>query len=93
LSASTVWTSRVLLGGTLLSAACFAVGFGLKFAGAAAAAPVASTFGVLLLLLTPAVGLVVTGVELRRQQPQAAWIALAVLAVLGVAVAVALVAH
>jgi hypothetical protein len=86
-------TSRVLLLGTLLSAVCFLIGLGLTFAGAAGAAAIASGLGVLALLLTPALGLVMSALELRPQQPQAAWMALAVLAVLGVAVAVALVAH
>jgi hypothetical protein len=46
--------------------------------------------GVLLLLATPAAGLVATALELRRDEGRVAWLALAVLAVLGLAVAIAL---
>lgn len=49
-----------------------------------------SMLGVLLLLATPAAGLVATALELRRDEGRVAWLALAVLAVLGLAVAIAL---
>jgi hypothetical protein len=91
--AAVAGTSRVLLVGTLLSALGFAVGLGLTFVGSAALAASASNVGVLVLLATPVLGLVVSAIELRRAQPQAALMAIAVLAVLGVAVLVALVAH
>jgi hypothetical protein len=86
-------TARVLLGGTLASAVCFAIGFGLSFGGLAALGAVASTAGILVLLLTPAAGLVVTAAELRKAQPQAAMVAVGVLGVLALAVVIAFVAH
>jgi hypothetical protein len=86
-------TSRVLLVGTLVSALGFLVGLGLTFIGSSALAAFASNVGILVLLATPVLGLVVSAIELRRSQPQAAVSAIAVLGVLGVAVLVALVAH
>ncbi len=91
--AAVAGTSRVLLVGTLLSALAFLVGLGLTFIGSAALATFASNVGILVLLGTPVLGLVVSAIELRRSQLQAALMAVAVLAILGVAVAVALVAH
>ncbi|HSH21951.1 MAG TPA: DUF1634 domain-containing protein [Candidatus Caenarcaniphilales bacterium] len=49
-----------------------------------------STLGVVLLLITPAVGLVVTFLEMRQVQRRTAYLALGVLAILVVATAVAL---
>jgi hypothetical protein len=79
--------------GTLLSALAFVVGLGLAFVDAQSAAAVASGIGSVVLLATPAVGLLVTAIELRRLQPQAAALAVAMLGVLAVAVVVALIAH
>jgi hypothetical protein len=86
-------TSRVLLVGTLLSALVFLVGLGLTFIGSPALAAFASNLGILVLLATPVLGLLVSALELRRAQRQAALMAVAVLGVLGVAVLVALFAH
>jgi len=86
-------TSRVLLVGTMLSAVAFVVGLGLTFLGVAGGASIASGLGIVVLLVTPAVALVVSAVELRASQPQAAKLAVAVLGVLVVAVGVALFAH
>lgn len=91
--APVTWTSRALLIGTLMSALAFAIGFVLTFAGESGAAAIASAAGILVLLATPAVGLVLSAAELRRTEPQAAALALAVLAVLAVAVGVALLAR
>jgi hypothetical protein len=86
-------TARVLLGGMLASAICFAIGFGLSFVGLVSVGALTSTAGIVVLLLTPAAGLVVTAAELRTPQPQAAMVAIGVLGVLALAVVVALVAH
>ena len=91
--ASSHWTSRLLLGGTLVSAICFGAGFVLGLIGLVPYGEVVSNAGVLTILATPAVALVSTAIELRKPQPQAAWLAVGVLAVLAVAVGVALFAH
>ena len=87
------WTARLLLLGTLVSATLFGVGFLLGVAGYEEPAAMASNAGVLLLLATPAIGLISTSAELRETQPQASVLAIGVLAVLAVAVVVALLAH
>ena len=91
--ASSHWTSRLLLGGTLVSAICFAAGFVLGLIGLVPLGVLVSNLGVLTILATPALALVSTAVELRKPQPHAAWLAVGVLAVLAVAVGVALLAH
>jgi hypothetical protein len=91
--ASSHWTSRLLLGGTLVSALCFAAGFALGLIGLVPIGALLSNLGILTILATPAVALVSTAVELRRPQPHSAWLAVGVLAVLAVAVGVALFAH
>jgi hypothetical protein len=80
------WTSRVLLGGSLLSAVLFAAGFVLDSA-------VASNAGVLAMLLTPVAGLITTITEVWRGQRLTAWVAMGVLTVLAVAVGVAVFAR
>jgi ammonia channel protein AmtB len=89
-SSSSRWTSRLLLGGTLLSAVCFATGLVLGLIGLVPVGQFVSNVGVLTILATPAVALVSTAVELRKLQPQASLLAVGVLGVLAVAVAVAL---
>ena len=65
------------------------VGLALSLAGAAAGdAEGWSLAGTLVLLATPAAGLLATAFELRRAQPRAALLALVVLGVLGLAVLV-----
>lgn len=86
-------TARVLLGGTLASAICFAIGFGLSFVGLVSVGGLTSTAGIVVLLFTPVAGLVATAAELRTAQPQAVTVAIGVLGVLVLAVVVALVAH
>ncbi|MDQ3938483.1 MAG: DUF1634 domain-containing protein [Chloroflexota bacterium] len=103
----TGWTATVLSGGTLLSAGCFMVGFGLRVLGRDVQTEDPrrlelvlqtvleldpwgwSMLGVLVLLATPAVGLVASFLEMRRLQPRSASLALVVLAILTVATAVA----
>jgi hypothetical protein len=87
---SSRWTSRLLLGGTLLSAVCFAAGLVLGLIGLVPVGESLSNLGVVTILATPAVALVSTALELRKGQPQAAMLALGVLGVLAVAVGVAL---
>jgi hypothetical protein len=87
------WTSRLLLLGTLASAALFGAGLLLGIAGYKELGTAASNAGVLVLLATPAVALISTAAELRETQPQASVLAIGVLAVLAVAVGVALLAH
>lgn len=86
-------TSRVLFFGTLVSALAFSVGLGLTVVDAAAAAAIAANVGTVTLLATPAVGLVVSALELRTSQRQTAWLAVGVLALLAIAVVVALLAR
>jgi uncharacterized membrane protein len=94
------WTSSVLLGGTLLSAAVLVVGVVLGLTGREAGAqqPLElaavlrasldlrpwgwSMLGVLILLATPAAGLVASFFETRRAEPRSALLALAVLGIL-----------
>ena len=82
-------TATTLSRGTMVSAALF----GSSLVAAAAQLNEASRLlglgGVLVLLATPALGLVVTAVELRQLQPRASFLALVVLGVLAVAAAVA----
>ena len=91
--ASSRWTSALLLGGTVISALCFGAGFVLGLVGLPPVGAALSNVGVVTILVTPAVALVATAAELRKAQPQAAWLAVGVLAVLAVAVGVALFAH
>lgn len=101
-------TSRALVAGTLVSAACFVLGLLLTLVGQGAEAqdprrldlvlqaatqlqPWAwSTLGVIALLLTPPAGLAATAFETRRTQPLTALLAVAVLAILGLATGFAL---
>lgn len=83
-------TARALTYGALLSAALLTVAFLLTVAQRPAEARLVSALGIVMLLVTPAVGLVVTFVELRPLQPRAALLAVLVLAILGLATLVAL---
>lgn len=82
-------TNIVLSAGTLSAAACLALGLLLSLTGGASAREWALA-GTLLLLGTPALGLLATAAEMRATQPRSAVLALAVLGVLGAAVLVAL---
>jgi hypothetical protein len=90
---SSVWTSWLLLGGTLVSALCFGAGFVLGLIGLPPVGAVLSNIGVVTILATPAVALVATALELRARERQAALLAVGVLVVLAVAVGVALIAR
>ena len=83
-------TTRMLSLGTLAAAALLAAGLLLDVVGQAATATLVGNAGVIALLLTPAAGLVATWWELRPVRPTAAWLAIAVLAVLVLATLVAL---
>lgn len=84
------WTARILSTGTALSALLLGVAFVLSVLDLEGQATLLSTIAVTILLATPAAGLLSTFVELRRAQPTAALIALAVLALLVVATIFAL---
>jgi len=84
------WTARILTAGTALSALLLGVAFVLSVFDLDGQATLLSTIAVTILLATPAAGLLSTFVELRRAQPTAAVIALAVLALLFAATLVAL---
>ena len=83
-------TARVLTVGTALAAGLLTLGFALALAGLSDVANPVSTLGVLVLLATPAAGLLLTIVELRMSQPRVAVLALLALAILGIAAAVAI---
>lgn len=83
-------TVRTLVAGTILAVAIFAAGFVLRLLGQAAASDALSTAAVIVLLATPALGLVTTSVELRQAQKAAAAMALVVLLILGAATVIAL---
>jgi hypothetical protein len=85
-------TSAALIVGTLAAVAVFAASFVLRLAGHPQPADVVGAAGVVVLLATPAVGLVTTALELRSVQRHVAALALVVLAVLGLAAAVAVAA-
>lgn len=83
-------TARVLTAGALVASICLLAGFGLRAIGAdEASARLVGNAGVLVLLATPAAGLLSTFVELREARPVVAVLALAVVAVLALAVVLA----
>ncbi len=84
------WTARVLTIGTALSAALLGAAFVLSVLELDSQATLLATIAVTVLLATPAAGLLSTFVEVRRVQPSAAALALAVLTLLLVATVVAL---
>jgi hypothetical protein len=86
------WTARALAYGTIVSAVLLAAGFAVNLAGGEDAGRGLSVLGVLVLLVTPAAGLVATILELRRPQPRAALLAVAVLVVLALALTLAVAA-
>jgi hypothetical protein len=86
-------TSRVLTSGSVAAAAILAVSLALDIVGQAEPARLAGVAGVLVLLVTPAVGLVATWWELRAFRPTHARLAVAVLGVLTLATIVALAAR
>jgi hypothetical protein len=82
-------TTRALTLGTLVSAALLGVGLALDVAGLADAGGQVGNIGVVLLLATPVAGLLTSWWELRGVRPRAAWLAVAVLCVLALAILVA----
>lgn len=89
-----VWlTTRALTVGSLGAAALLGLSLVLKFGGAVAAAGLVGNIGVIVLLLTPVAGLIASWWELRILRPAHAWIAVAVLLVLGLATLIALLAR
>ena len=87
------WTARILTIGTGLSALLLAAAFVLSVLDLDSQATLLATIAVTILLATPAAGLLSTFVEVRRAQPSAAALAVAVLALLLVAILVALLAR
>jgi hypothetical protein len=75
--------------GSLIAAVILGVGLVLKLVGIGGF-EILGTLGVVILLVTPAVGLAATWFELRRMRPTHAWLAVAVLVVLALATVVAL---
>jgi hypothetical protein len=86
--ATTRWTRLVLNLGTLAAGVLLAAGLLLRLVGGSPEPWL--TLGVLVMLATPAAGLVAAAAELRQRHPRVALLALMVLAVLGMAVLVAL---
>jgi hypothetical protein len=83
-------TTRVLTYSSLTAAAILALGLLLDIAGQAAVAALVGNVGIVVLLLTPAAGLVATWSELRALRPTHALLAVAVLGVLVLATLIAL---
>jgi hypothetical protein len=83
-------TAVALTAGTIASVSLFVAGFALRLAGQDAIADTAATGAVIVLMITPAAGLVATAFELRTVQRTAALLGLLVLAILVVASVLAL---
>jgi hypothetical protein len=83
-------TSRILSAGSIVAATILGVSLALDIAGQTEPARLAGVIGVLVLLVTPAAGLIATWWELRPLRPTHAWLAVAVLGVLLLATAIAL---
>ena len=73
-----------------MSAALLVTGLALAAARLDEPARLVATAGVITLLATPALGLIVTALELRPLQPRSAGLALVVLGVLAIATVIAL---
>jgi len=82
-------TASVLTLGTVASVVALAGAFVSGLIGVAWLSTLLSAVGVVVLLMTPAAGLVVTFLELRPGQPRAAQMALVVLAVLALSTVIA----
>jgi hypothetical protein len=81
----------LLTGGTFISCVFYLGGLVAAAARLDELAKLLATAGVLVLLATPAIGLVVTSLELRPLQPRSSLLALVVLGVLATATVIALV--
>jgi hypothetical protein len=86
-------TTLALTLGSLGAAALLGLGLVLDVTGAADAGKLVGNIGVVVLLFTPAAGLIATWLELRALRPTHAWLAAAVLLVLGLATLLALLAR
>lgn len=84
-------TVRALVLGTALAAACLAGGLALTLAGVTAIAAAVSAAGIVILIATPALGLIATFFETRKAERRTAVLALVVLAILAVAAVLAIV--
>jgi hypothetical protein len=87
---STRLTTRALTYGSLSAATLLAFGLVLGFAGAVDAGSLGGNVGVVVLLITPVVGLIATWSEVRIARPAHGWLAVAVLLVLFLATLIAL---
>src|SRR4051794_29059378 len=85
-------TTFVLTAGTIVAVVLLMVAFAQRTVGSREPADFFGTLGITVLLATPALGLVATFFELRGVQRSAAVLALLVLAILGAATVVALIA-
>jgi hypothetical protein len=86
-------TARALTVGSLSAAGLLGLAFLLGLAGAVDLGRLVGNIGVMVLLATPVAGLLTTWWELRVLRPTHAWLATAVLLVLGLATIVALAAR
>lgn len=86
-------TASVLTIGSTSSAAALAVAFLAGLLGAESLSSVLATAGIVALIATPAVGLMATWLELRRERLAQAWLAVVVLLVLFLATIVAVAAR
>ncbi len=86
-------TARFLAWGSLGAAVILGLSLALDVAGQLAIASLVGNIGVVVLLLTPVLGLVATWSELRATRPTHALLALAVLGVLTLATVIALAAR
>ncbi|HUR15812.1 MAG TPA: hypothetical protein VMZ33_00885 [Candidatus Limnocylindrales bacterium] len=84
------WTANALRAGGLASVAVFVIALVLHVAGLEQEATALATLGVLTVIGTPSVALVATVAESLVSDRTTAWLALAVLAVLGVATVISL---
>ena len=84
------WTATALRAGGLAAVGIFAVALALRAAGLEDQARTIATVGVLAVIATPPVALLATVAESLSTDRHTAWLALAVLAVLGVATVISL---
>jgi hypothetical protein len=75
-------TARVHSVGSVVAAVIFVAAFALSIAGTSPASVMVATLGVVVLLGTPALGLLSSAIELRSYQPRVAGLAVVVLLIL-----------
>ena len=86
-------TVRAVTAGSALAATCLAIGFVSTLAGATGVAATLSAVGIVVLIATPAAGLVATVIEARKFERRTVLLALVVLAILAVAAVLAVLTH